>query len=279
MNKIVIPDHFNYCSAFITFACNMSCSYCINKYNGLHKYKQMSAADWIKGLNRIQTRKDLPITITGGEPTVYPGFYELINGIDKKIPVDLLTNGLFDMDEFTSKIPPNRLKRDAKYASIRFSFHPGQTDAREIVLLAHAMGYHGYSVGIWAVDTGDDRITEARRLAGCYDVDFRMKEYLDATHGNYKYPDGLDGKRKKCLCKMSELLIAPDGRLFRCHHDLYHGINSYGHILDDKVNLPTDFLPCDNYGLCSPCDLKLKFDRFQELGHCSVTIKEQDEKE
>ena len=102
----------------------------------------------------------------------------------------------------------------------------------------------------------------------------KLKEFLDQDHGNYKYPKAVNGKRKKARCKPSELLIAPDGRLFRCHYDLYHGVNSYGHILDEEVSLPTDFLPCDNMGLCNPCDIKCKFNRFQELGHCAVTIKE-----
>jgi hypothetical protein len=132
----------------------------------------------------------------------------------------------------------------------------------------------GYSVGMWAVDTGDKKIKKLWELAKFFGIDFRLKDFLDSTHGTYKYPYGLDGKKKNCLCKPSELLIAPDGRLFRCHSDLYHGINSYGHILETD-ELPTDFKPCDRYGLCSPCDLKLKFNRYQETGHCSVTIVEE----
>ncbi len=45
-------------------------------------------------------------------------------------------------------------------------------------------------------------------------------------------------------------------------------------ILDKNVKLPDKFMPCDKMGLCNPCDIKNKFDRFQETGHCSVTIKE-----
>ena len=274
MNKIVIPDNYNYISAFLTFACNMSCSYCINHYNGLHQYNGMCAKDWIVGLNRITTRKDLPITITGGEPTCHPEFYDIIRGIDKKIPVDLLTNGKFSLAHFMCLIHPDRLKRSAKYASIRFSFHPGQTSTKELIFKVHALQKAGYSVGIWAVDTGDPKIREAREFAEDNGIDFRLKDFLDETHGTYKYPGGLDGKRKKALCKPSELLIAPDGRLFRCHYDLYHGVNSYAHILDRDVGLPTDFSACDNFGCCSPCDLKIKFSRHQVHGHCSVTIKE-----
>ena len=233
----------------------------------------MDVKNWIKGLNRIRTKRDLPITLTGGETTMYPGFYKLVNGINKKIPVDLLTNGDFEIEEFMSEIGPDRLKRKAKYASIRFSYHPGYTDVQKLFWDVRTMDSKGYSVGIWAVDTKESIIDDLQGIAKEWGIDFRLKEYLDKHHGSYKYPDALNGKRKKARCKPSEMLIAPDGRLFRCHHDLYHGVNSYGHLLDEEVSLPERFLRCDNYGLCNPCDIKIKFNRFQQDGHCSVTIK------
>jgi hypothetical protein len=279
MKKIAIPKSYNYISAFLTFACTFRCHYCINKYNGLHKYDLMDVNDWVEGLNRIKARADLPITITGGEPTTYRAFYGLIMALDNKLPIDLLTNGDFDIEEFMTCIPADRIKRRAKYASIRFSYHPGYTKVYDLFLKVARLQNIGYSVGIWAVDNGTDAIRDLRKSAIKSGIDFRIKEYLDKTHGTYQYPKALDGKRKKCRCKPSELLIAPDGRLFRCHYDLYHGINSYGHILDKEVNLLDSFLPCDNYGLCNPCDIKTKFDRFQQEGHCAVTIKEPHEKD
>jgi len=232
----------------------------------------MDARDWVVGLNRIKTRKDLPITISGGEPTLHPDFYTIVSWIDKNIPLDLLTNGKFCTDVFMCKINPRRFKRQAKYASIRFSYHPNYTKILSLFKKVLRMKNKGYSVGIWAVNK-DPRVNIYRLAAKTLGIDFRLKEFLDKKHGTYKYPEALDGVAKECLCKPSELLIAPDGRLFRCHHDLYHGVNSYGHILDKKVKLPEDYLPCENYGNCNPCDIKLKFDRFQRKGHCAVTIK------
>ena len=267
---IKIPKSYNYISAFLTFACNFKCHYCINKYNGLYRYKQMPVQDWIEGLNRIETRRDLPITLTGGEPTLYPDFYILVRNVYKHL--DLLTNGNFDTDDFMRIIGFDKFARNAPYASIRFSYHPNYTNILKLLRKVYRLHREGYSVGVWAV--GDSvRNNTLQKLFRLFNIDFRIKEYLSKNSGTYKYAGGLDGKRKKCLCKPSELLIAPDGRLFRCHYDLYHGVNSYGHLLDKDIKLPEDYLPCDNYGLCNPCDLKLKFDRFQQEGHCSVEIK------
>ena len=130
---IEIPKSYNYISAFLTFRCNLNCKYCINKYNGLHRYKTMGAKDWIEGINRLATRQDLPVTISGGEPTTHPDFYKIVNGIDWAIHLDLLTNGEFNLREFMDKTNPHRMKRDAPYASIRFSYHPGYTNILNLI--------------------------------------------------------------------------------------------------------------------------------------------------
>lgn len=278
MDKIIIPNSFNYIEAYLTFSCNLNCSWCINKQANKPYATEMPASEWIKGLNRIETKKDLPITIGGGEPTSYINFYEVVKGVNK--PMDLLTNGQFDVRYFMRKIKPNKFKRGAKYASIRFSYHPRITDLYKLIRTVRLLKKKGYEVGIWAVNhpayTSD--ILFAQRIAsGKFEIDFRLKEFLGVykgkLYGTYKYPEAVDGKKKSCLCKGSELLIAPDGEIYRCHYELYKGINSQGHILDKTVKLNDKFTPCSNCGLCSYCDVKNKFNRYQQSGHCAVEIK------
>lgn len=278
MDKMILPSHYNYISAFLTFGCNLSCPYCINKQGKLAHYALMPGSDWIRGLSKISC-KNVPITISGGEPTIHPNFYEIVNGIDK--PVDLLTNGQFDIGYFMSRIKPDKFKRGAKYASIRISYHPGITKLEKLLRSVKTLKDNGYEVGIWAVNHPEhiEEVRYAQRIAtGKWLIDFRIKEYLgewgSRIYGTYKYTKAVDGKPKRCRCKPSELLIAPNGNLYRCHRDLYSNENSYGNILDKTVQLLDKFMPCKNMGLCSYCDIKQKFDRFQIAGHCSVEIKE-----
>jgi len=275
---IILPKNYNYCSAFLTFACNMKCGYCINKIDRLYQYSMMPAPDWVKGLNRLEL-EDVPITLSGGEPTLHPNFYQIIKKIHK--PMDLLTNGQFNVRYFMDNVGSKKFKRDAPYASIRFSYHPGYTNLYKLLRKARFMQKRGYSVGVWAIAHPDyiADVMFAKKIAETeFKIDFRIKEFLGwynaRLYGTYKYPQALDKRPKKCICKPSELLIAPDGRLFRCHRDLYIGSNSYGHILNGIIKLPEDFMKCDKMGVCNPCDLKMKFDRFQVSGHCSVEIKE-----
>lgn len=273
MNSIILPPEINYIGAFITLKCYLNCSYCLNKYDKLVVSNEMNTEDWIAGLARIETRQDLPITIQGGEPTGYLGFYKLANGLyfHNKKHLDLLTNGMFDLREFCSQISPTIFKRNAKYASIRFSYHSKMSPIA-LVMKVWELQNRGYEVGIWGLDSNLHQNKAMTNLCECLNIDFRVKEYLSAKTGTYKYPEAISGVTKKVWCKGSELLIGPSGHLFRCHADLYSNRNWYGHILDKEIKIP-GFAECNFYGSCNPCDIKLKTNRLQEGGHCSVEIK------
>jgi len=263
-----------YIGAFLTLRCNLNCSYCINRQADFKVPEEMSADDWIKGLGRLVTRNDLPITLCGGEPTQHPEFYKIVKGLRGRY-MDLLTNGLFSTPKFTKEISPDIFKRNAPYASIRFSYHRN-TNPSILVSKVRGLMLKGYSVGIWGLQHPDmeNKNKVMKNICKGLDIDYREKEFLDATHGTYKYPDAVNGKEKKHVkCKTTEILIGPSGHLFRCHADLYANRNQYGHILDERITLP-DFIDCNNFGSCSACDVKIKTDRYQVYGRTSVEIKE-----
>jgi len=62
--------------------------------------------------------------------------------------------------------------------------------------------------------------------------------------------------------------------VYRCHHDLYKGFPHIGNLLEPEFDIEDIFRDCDQYGDCNPCDLKIKTNRFQKFGHCSVDIKD-----
>lgn len=279
--ELKIPERWNYVAAFLTFACNLDCSYCINRFNGaIAGTKSMDAADWIRGLNRLKLRPDLPVTLQGGEPSLHPGFIEIINGLREDIAIDVLTNLEFDVKDFMRKVPPGRLRRQAPYASIRVSYHPevmklDPLRARVLDLLGR-----GYSVGVWGVmhPRYAAEIERAREVCRKDGIDFRIKEFLGELdgilHGTYKYPEAVSGRRGPPVeCRTSELIIGPSGSIYRCHSDLYAGRKPVGHLADPDLVIEDVFRPCSYFGLCNPCDIKVKTDRFQVFGHTSVEVR------
>lgn len=281
MRPIGLPARYNYIGAFLTFACNLRCPYCINEFGGPREAgRGMSGADWLRGLNRLRSRADLPVTLQGGEPTLHPDFYEIVNGLRPDLPLDLLTNLQCDVEEFMRNVSPERIRRGAAYASIRVSYHPQTMPLDPLVDKVRRLQEKGYSVGIWAVEHPDDG--EAIRAAGerCAEagIDFRTKEFLGrhegSLFGSYKYPEALEGQQDEpVMCRTSELLIGPHGHVFGCHSDLYAGRSPVGHIGDEAFEIEDVFRPCECFGLCNPCDVKVKTNRFQQFGHTSVEIR------
>ncbi len=286
MKPIPIPKHYNYVAMFLTLNCNLSCDYCIN-YKDLKSPRNeitrasLIAKEWIDAINRIQiNREDLPVTFQGGEPTIHPGFYEIVNGIRDNIKLDLLTNLMFEVDEFIKNIPPSKFTREAKYAAIRASYHPGQNDIEEIIKKILRLADAGFYVGLYSVMTPEnaEHIRDIQGRCKKLGIDFRTKEYLGYDgkkwHGTYKYPLAVSEEINKfCECKTTELIVGPAGNIYRCHSDLYSKRQPIGHILDENFQIEDIYRPCYLFGHCNPCDIKVKTNRLQIFGHTSVEIK------
>lgn len=280
MKEVYVPDELTYIGVFLTFRCHFGCSYCINRHNLLKPRDELTPKEWIKGLNRLEMRRKLmvPITLQGGEPSAYTGFIELIKGLKDEVYIDMLTNLDFDIEEFMREISPERLQRDVPYASIRVSYHPEFSELETLLKRIVRMQDNGYSIGLFAVDHPETDIDYVRDKALACGIDFRTKEllgnYKGKLYGLYKYPDAVNGSDLKMVeCKTTELIIAPDGYIHRCHRDLYHGENPVGHILYENLSISFPFRKCTRYGECNPCDIKMKNNRFQQFGHCSVVIR------
>ncbi|MCX7591021.1 MAG: radical SAM protein [Kiritimatiellae bacterium] len=276
-----LPERYNYIGVFLTFACNYRCPQCINRFGVFRDtVEPMTGAEWIRGLNRLRSRPDLPVTLQGGEPTLHPDFYDIVRSLRPDLGVDLLTNLQFDVHEFMCRIPPERMRREAPYASIRVSYHPWVMDFEELSTKVRQMLARGYSVGVWAIEhpAWQRQIEEARVRSMAEGIDFRVKEFLGFCQGQligtYRWPEAVSGKKVgRVQCRTSEFLIGPDGRVFRCHRDLYAGEGEVGHICDPAFDIADVFRDCENYGLCNPCDVKIKTNRFQQFGHTSVEIR------
>ncbi|MFN0056921.1 MAG: radical SAM protein [Planctomycetota bacterium] len=287
LEKLEIPASHNYIALFLTLACNLNCKYCINLHEDFSGGRRriltrhLGASDWIRAINRLSAGSQIPLTLQGGEPTVYKHFYDVVSGVNDGVKFDLLTNMFFDPDEFARRVPLERFLREAPYAPIRVSYHPGQNKIEELIQKTLRMTELGFRVGLYGVlhPSQRDEVLRQQERALALGIDFRTKEFLgvdgDEVHGHYRYPDSMSGKiNKYCECRTTEVLISPSGYVFRCHSDLYEARCPVGHILDPDFRVVDTHRACYVYGHCNPCDVKIKTNRFQEHGHTSVDIVE-----
>ncbi len=282
-----VSERYNYVAFFLTLSCNLRCKYCINLHGHARRLAltatHMRGEQWVKAVDRLSLRDDLPLTLQGGEPTLHKDFYWIVNEAKPEIKMDLLTNLSFDVDEFIANVPRWRFLRNAPYAPIRVSYHPGQNSIDELKKKARCLMDAGFRVGIYGIEHPDqgkrDHIFKVRDECLQAGIDFRTKEFLGdwqgTLHGTFRYEGAIAGPRRDCECRGSELLVGPDGSVFRCHADLYHTRSSIGHILDESFSIAEleVFRSCSFFGECNPCDVKVKTNRFQQFGHTSCEIR------
>lgn len=285
---IPLADPHTYVAFFLTFGCNLDCGYCLNRHNEGSRYRRsnnshLDVERWIKAADRLVLRDDLPLTFQGGEPTIHKGFYRFVNEVKPSIKMDLLTNMMFNVETFARRIPPWRFERDAPYASIRVTYHPGQNDIDDLIRKTMYLQEAGFRIGLYGIlhPDADLRKHIIKTMETCLNLglDFRTKEFLgewnNQVYGTFKYPGSVNGaKLKTCRCRTSELIVGPGGYVYRCHADLYLGRAPVAHILDTSLSEEAIdlFRPCAYYGSCHPCDVKVKTNRFQIFGHTSVEI-------
>jgi pyruvate-formate lyase-activating enzyme len=288
MRVIKIPESYKYIAVFPTMRCNLNCSFCLNAFDKNFNrtgFKELTGKEWVEALNRLES-SSVPISFSGGEPFLHPDFLYILNNLKQELNIDILTN-LYNealVNQFISQVKPERIKRDAPYASIRVSYHPEQMDAEKLIRNVKKLQDIGFSVGIWAVQFPSPQQLQAitQMQFRCKDagIDFRVKDftgqYKDELYGDYsKYPGCFSSNNlKTCLCKTSELLVGPDANIYRCHRDLFTEENPIGNLLNSDFQVEDKFRTCNKYGQCHPCDVKLKTNFKQQLGHTSVEIKD-----
>lgn len=287
---IKIPENYNYISAFLTMRCNLKCSFCLNSLDkskdfNRTQFKELSGEEWVKALNKIDSRPEVPITFSGGEPTLHKDFTYILNNLKPELKIDILTNLSYKkgIEKFVNEVNPNRIKRDAPYASIRVSYHPEQMgNGARLVKNVKRLQDKGYSIGIWSVlYPSPNQLSAINQMQfRCKDegIEFRLKEftgeYKGELYGDYsKYECSiLQQNTKSVICKTSELLIGPGGDVYKCHRDLFEEEFPIGNIINPDFQIEDKYRKCNKYGQCHPCDVKVKTNYKQELGHTSVDI-------
>ena len=276
-----LPPSYNYIGAFLTFRCPYHCHYCINHFHdqGAPAYDEIPGKAWISFFERMDAR-DVPVTLQGGEPGLHPDFVEIVKGISPYHHVDILTNLAFNLEHFVREIDPETINRDAPYAPIRVSYHPSQFTLDQITKRILYLQNAGFRVGLYGVTHPAQmrQVEQARAVCSDLGIDFRTKPFLGwhegTLYGNYAYPEACAGGEPRwCECAPSELLIAPDGSIHRCHLFLYENRRSLGHISDPDFRMSEDYLACALFGHCNPCDVKVKNNRFQQFGHVAARIR------
>lgn len=246
---------------FLTLSCNFSCRYCITKFAPDHNFSfiHLPTYQWLYFFNSIDGISD--IIFNGGEPTLFPGFPEIINSLK---PLRLIAIGTNYSDLATAALlkitPRDDLILDG-------SFHPHFISHHDISQNLLRLKAAGFKVRVHVLN-----YPQFKARPSSFIHDFQIQG-IDAFLQQYEgFSDGvllpLPSKLPACslatkaAVKCSRSIytpIAPDGTIYFCHYFMYSRSpnGTIGHISADQVSFP-DTLNCRHYGWCNPCDLPRK---------------------
>ena len=134
--------------------CNYDCKFCSSKTSIVPKEiisKEKIIDVWKKVYDKYGRCK---IYITGGEPFLYPDFYEIICNLLKFHDLHITTNLSFDITDFIN------LQTDKKNIFINATFHPFYQTIQDFINKILMLKNNGYSVSVTYM-SDDMQMTEA----------------------------------------------------------------------------------------------------------------------
>ena len=120
---VKLVDHFQYglnspiCLTWeLTYACNLACVHCLSS-SGRRDPRELTTAEAKAVVDELQRMQVFYVNIGGGEPTVRPDFWELLDyAIAHEVGVKFSTNGIKLDKKRAAQLARDRLRRRADLA-------------------------------------------------------------------------------------------------------------------------------------------------------------------
>lgn len=194
-----IPPHRLCITWLINNKCNYRCTYCLNGFDEPPGFKILTPDEWLDVWEDVYNKYGTAsIQITGGEPAVYPNFFEVMNNVGKMHYIELQTNLSWDPRELIDKVPVDCVSR------IGGSFHPQYSDFEEFLEKMIVLQKAGFKVEINYVayppilKEAESRINKAKEK----NVQLSILSFQGEYEGK-KYPENYNEEEKEILKKLN----------------------------------------------------------------------------
>jgi MoaA/NifB/PqqE/SkfB family radical SAM enzyme len=251
----------------ISYKCNYKCSYC-SFWKKEEEGINYGVRKWEEIWNGIFDKYGSGhIRFSGGEPSIYPEFIELLEALSKKHTLEISTNLTFDIDKFFEKVKPENIM-------ISSSFHPEFIELEAFLEKASLVKKKGYDLSITyvAYPSHLQTLQETKIKVEKKGIKFIIQQFSGKFQGRI-YPEEYseterdflnkivnnslhqaanvriyNWKAKKRetkgrLCRMGQMYakVFPDGRVYRC---CASKTKFLGNLLDKNFRLLDKPEPC-----------------------------------
>jgi len=179
--------------------CNYRCSYCLNGFEEPPGFKILTPSEWLSIWEDIYNNYGtVSMQVTGGEPTLYPDFFEIIENISKMHNIELQTNLFWDPRELIERVPSEHISR------IGGSFHPEYTKFEIFLEKIIALRDAGFKVEINYVAYPPilDKAEKYLNMAKEKQVQFSVLSFQGEYEGK-KYPESYSDEEKVMLRRLN----------------------------------------------------------------------------
>jgi len=243
---------------YLTNACNLRCPHCFMKA-GKRLANELTTDEWVSVLRDFKECGGTAVTLTGGEPTMHPGFRTIVesaHGIGLQLTV--LTNGILWNDELIDELSPCMAEvqisidgvDDASNAKIRKA-GTFETLVRNVIRFSR----NGVRVSVATTFTNDNidaaehyaelvnRINEetdkkvifklTKKILPGRDIHYseeenktyeeKIRQVEELTDANAKYEAFMEGHTPNLVstnCGFGGLSVAADGEVYFCNRVL-----------------------------------------------------------
>ena len=167
---------------FIRFAgCNLNCSYCDTSWANESdvEYEVMTKEEIYDYIKQTKVKN---VTLTGGEPLIQNGIYELLESLsqDSDISVEIETNGSVSLEKFQDiKVNPPKFTMDYKLPS---------SNMEDKMILGNFKYVKEKDVVKFVAGSMED-LEKSKYLIERYNLNNRTNVYISGVYGNIEAED------------------------------------------------------------------------------------------
>ncbi|MCB4791192.1 MAG: radical SAM protein [Elusimicrobia bacterium] len=181
----------------IHYTCNFRCPFCWfnDKWEEMGKLNRyFSVGEMVKIWEKMRNKyRECHIMITGGEPSLYPNFIELIDELSKLHTIKITSQLSGDYYTFAKKIDPKRVCLD-------MNFHPLESKLEPFIKKVKTLKNHGFSGGVCylAYPPQMNEISFYQKEFEKNGINFALAAFW-GEYGGKRYPESYSEEERKII--------------------------------------------------------------------------------
>ena len=174
----------------LTYACNLSCVHCLSS-SGRRDPRELTTAEAKAVIDELERMQVFYVNIGGGEPTVRPDFWELVDyATAHKVGVKFSTNGVKINAEVAQRLA------SSDYVDVQISLDGATAEVNDVVrgpgsydtairAMEHlyAAGFKGFKISVVMTRENVPQLDDFKAIADRYDAQLRITRLRPAGRG------------------------------------------------------------------------------------------------